>query len=304
VRQHGQRSDSLSVFFVVDDVGILQGEIEVGDLLLAPLDGTVADFLESNLVVLRPNQDQEEAVTLFRTHGRAVPPVVDSAGILIGIVTIDDALDVAQDEATEDIQKLGAVEGLDSPYLKAPLGDLIRSRATWLVLLFLSETLTASAMAFFESEIDKAVVLALFVPLIISSGGNAGSQAATLIIRAMSIGEIRMKDWWRVFQRELASGAVLGILLGFIGFLRIGVWSLFFDTYGPHWLLIGTTILVSLLTVVLWGTLVGAMLPFALRRMGADPATSSAPFVATLVDVVGLVLYFTVAAMLLRGTLL
>jgi magnesium transporter len=219
-------------------------------------------------------------------------------------VTVDDVLSVAQKESTDDIQKFGGVEALDEPYSSIPLLRMVKKRAGWLVILFLSEMLTATAMSFFEKEIAKAVVLALFVPLIISSGGNSGSQAATLIIRALALGEVTLKEWWRVMRREVMSGLMLGSILGVIGFMRIAAWSAFSNIYGPHWILVAFTVGTSLVGVVLWGTLSGSMLPFVLKRLGADPATSSAPFVATLVDVIGLVIYFSVAVLILSGTLL
>jgi magnesium transporter len=223
---------------------------------------------------------------------------------LIGIVTVDDILDVAEEEATEDIQKLGGSEALDEPYMEIGIPRMVRKRASWLVILFLSEMLTATAMGRFESEIAKAVVLSIFVPLVISSGGNSGSQASTLIIRAMAVGEVKLKDWWRVLRREFLSGLSLGTILGIIGFLRITLWANLFHTYGPYWYLVAITVGLSLVGIVLWGSLSGSMLPFLLRKIGLDPATSSAPFVATLVDVSGLIIYFTVAAVILRGTLL
>src|SRR5436853_1465429 len=223
---------------------------------------------------------------------------------MIGIVTIDDVLRVADIVATEDIQKIGGVEALDQPYMRVALFQMIRKRAGWLVILFLGEMLTATAMGYFEHEIQRAVVLALFVPLIISSGGNSGSQASTLVIRALAIGEVRLRDWWRVVYREVFTGLALGSILGAIGFLRVALWSIFTNIYGPHWFLVALTVGLSLIGIVLWGTLIGSVLPFGLRRLGFDPAASSAPFVATLVDVTGLVIYFSIAYVILRGTLL
>jgi magnesium transporter len=220
------------------------------------------------------------------------------------MVTVDDVLDVAEEEATEDIQKFGGTEALTEPYIRAPFSTLVRNRARWLIVLFVGEMFTASAMGAFEAEIEKAVVLALFVPLIISSGGNSGSQAATLVIRALSLGEITLKDWSRVLRREIGAGLWLGGLLGIIGLLRVVIWSQFADTYGPHWFLLSLAISISLIAVVIWGTISGAMLPLILKRLGADPATSSAPFIATLVDVFGVIIYFSIAALLLKGTLL
>jgi magnesium transporter len=223
---------------------------------------------------------------------------------LLGIVTIDDILALAKKEDTEDIQKLGGVEAFEEPYIEVPVLKMIGKRAPWLIILFFGELLTASAMAFFEHEIARAVVLALFIPLIVSSGGNSGSQAATLVIRAMALGEVTLSDWYRILRREILSGLALGLLLGLLGFTRIAAWSIFTDLYGPHWFVIALTIGLSLTGVVLWGSLMGSMLPLLLKRFGADPATSSAPFIATLVDVTGLLIYFSLAALLLSGTLL
>ena len=241
---------------------------------------------------------------MFRGEDRAALPVTDSAGILIGIVTIDDVLDVAEAAATKEIQRIGGSEALDEPYMEIAFPRMIQKRAGWLTALFLGEMLTATAMGFFEQEIARAVVLALFVPLIISSGGNSGSQASTLVIRAIALGEVTLRDWWKVMRREIVAGLALGTILGTIGFLRITVWSAFSTLYGPHWLLVAVTVGAALVGVVLWGTLIGSLLPFVLRRLGFDPATSSAPFVATLVDVTGLIIYFSVGLVILRGTLL
>ncbi|MCC7231751.1 MAG: magnesium transporter, partial [Bacteroidia bacterium] len=231
-------------------------------------------------------------------------PVTDFNGLLLGIITVDDVMRVIQEEDTEDIQKFGGTEALDEPYLKVSFRNMISKRAGWLIILFLSEMLTASAMGYFNNELSKAVVLALFIPLIISSGGNSGSQAATLIIRAMALGEVTLENWWHVMKRELLSGLVLGTVLGAIGFVRIAAWTLFTDLYGPHWMLIGFTVAATLISVVIFGTLSGSFLPLILKRLGIDPAVSSAPFIATLVDVTGLVIYFTIAFFILKGTLL
>jgi magnesium transporter len=260
--------------------------------------------MDGKKVSLLVTDDEEVAINVFKEFNRVALPVTDSQGILLGIVTIDDVLELSEKEDTEDIQKIGAVEAFEEPYLDIALPVMIRKRAPWLIILFLGELLTASAMGYFEHEIAKAVVLALFIPLIVSSGGNTGSQAATLIIRAMAIGEVSLGDWFRIMKREIISGLVLGLILGILGFTRVAAWSLFTDVYGEHWLYIGLTIGFSLMGVVLWGTLMGSMLPLILKRLGADPATSSAPFIATLVDVTGLLIYFTIAAMLLTGTLL
>jgi magnesium transporter len=304
IREHGQDSETLNVIYVVDEQGVLVDDIRIRELLLTPLTSRVSDLMDRRFVALQATDDQETAVAVFRREDRTALPVTDSKGVLVGIVTIDDVLDVAEEAATEDIQKIGGLEALDEPYMQIAFGRMIKKRAGWLVLLFLGEMLTATAMGFFEKEIARAVVLALFVPLIISSGGNSGSQASTLVIRALALGEVGVRDWWRVIRREVFAGLALGTVLGTIGFLRISVWSVFSDLYGPHWLLVAVTVGVALIGIVLWGTLAGSILPFVLRGLGYDPATSSAPLVATLVDVTGLVIYFTIASMILRGTLL
>ena len=304
IRRYGHDSETLNLVYVVDDNGKLIDDIRIRKLLLAPPGVNVADLKDDTSISLKATDDQETAVEAMRRSDLTALPVTDSDGVLIGIVTIDDILDVAQAEATEDIQKFGGMEALDEPYLKIAFSRMVRKRAGWLVILFLGEMLTATAMGFFEKEIEKAVVLALFVPLIISSGGNSGSQAATLVIRAMTLTEVTLADWWRVVRREVFTGLALGSILGTIGFVRIALWSAFSNMYGEHWLLVGLTVGVSLVGVVLWGTLSGSTLPFILRRAGLDPATSSAPFVATLVDVTGLIIYFGVALVILEGTLL
>ena len=304
IREHGQDSETLNVIYVVDDRTKLIGEVRLREFLLKPLESVVREFLEQTFVALNVTDDQEAAVEVFKRYDRTVLPVLDSEGVLMGIVTIDDMLDVAEKEATEDIQKLGGSAALEEPYLTVALPRMIRKRAGWLIILFVGEMLTATAMGFFEQEIAKAVVLALFVPLIISSGGNSGSQATTIIIRAMAVGDVMLRDWWKVIRREVLSGLVLGLILGIIGFLRIGLWSAFSNLYGPHWFRVALTVGLSLIGVVMWGTLIGSTFPLLLRRLNFDPAVSSAPFVATLVDVTGIVIYFGVAILLLRGTLL
>ncbi len=304
VRAHGKDSETLNVVYVTDNHNHLIDDLRIREILLAPLHEHVATLMDHRFVSLLVTDDKRKAVGVFRKYDRTVLPVVDSRGFLVGIVTIDDVLDVAEKEATREIQRLGGSEALDEPYATTPLLVMIRKRASWLVLLFLGELLTATAMGYYEEEISSAVVLALFVPLIISSGGNSGSQAATLIVRALALGEVQLRDWWRVFRREIASGILLGTLLGCIGFARIALWSTVSDIYGPHWALYGLTVCLSLVGVVTWGTLSGSMLPFVLKRLGFDPATSSAPFVATLVDVTGLMIYFTVAMIVLRGAVL
>lgn len=304
IREFGHDSETISVLYVVDEKGILLDDIRLREVILAPKGTVVANLMDRKFVALRAMQDQEEAVEVFRKNDRAALPVLDEEGLLFGIVTIDDILDVREEEDTEDIQKLGGTEALDEPYLTIPILEMVKKRAGWLVILLLGEMLTASAMGFFEDEIAKAVVLTLFIPLIISSGGNSGSQATTLIIRAMAVGEVYLSDWWLVMRRELMAGTMLGLILGAIGFLRIWAWTMFTDVYGPHWVGIGFTVSFSLVGIVLWGSLAGSMLPIMLKKLKLDPATSSAPFVATLVDVTGLVIYFSFAFLFLRGTLL
>ena len=304
IRKHGQDSETLTMVYVINEQGHLIDDIHIRSLLLAPPGNTISELMDNQFVALKATDDQETAVTVFKSEERTALPVTDSSGILSGIVTIDDVLRVAEAAATEDIQKIGGTSALDEPYMKIALRRMIQKRAGWLVILFVGEMFTATAMGFFEKEIEKAVVLALFVPLIISSGGNSGSQASTLVIRALAIGEIGLRDWWRVIRREIFTGLALGSILGTIGFLRIALWSLFADLYGPHWFLVALTVGASLIGVVLWGALTGSLLPFLLRRLGFDPAVSSAPFVATLVDVTGLVIYFSIAFVFLRGTLL
>jgi magnesium transporter len=304
VRENGQDSETLNVIYVVDDRGKLLDDIRIREFLLKPLETKVSDLMDENFVSLNATDSQEDALNIFRKYDRTALPVVDSGGVLVGLVTIDDMLDVAEEEATEDIQKFGGMEAVDEPYMRIPLLKMVRKRAGWLVVLFLGEMLTASAMGFYEGEIAKAVVLALFLPLIISSGGNSGSQASMLIIRAMALGEVTLRDWFHVMRKEIISGFLLGCILGTIGFMRVAIWSQFSNIYGPHWLLVALTVGFSLIGVVLWGSLSGSMLPFILRRVGADPATSSAPFVATLVDVTGLIIYFSIALLIMRGAML
>ena len=261
--------------------------------------------MDEHCVSLNAYDDQETAIKVFKDTDRFALPVTDYGGMLVGIVTTDDVLDVIEQEDTEDIQKFGGMESLDMPYVKTPIMSLVGMRAGWLTILFLGEMLTATAMGFFEREIAKAVVLALFIPLIISSGGNSGAQAATLIIRAMALKEVTLEEWWLVMRREIISGLALGVILGTIGFIRITVWQLFdWYNYGPHWVLIGITIFFTLVGIVMWGTLTGSMIPILLKKFKLDPATSSAPFVATLVDVTGLIIYFSIAATILSGTML
>ena len=304
IREYGKDSETLNIIYVVDEKGKLIDDIRIRDIILALPESKVSDLMDENFVSLHVTDDQEKAVQVFKKYDRVALPVLDSLGVLIGIVTVDDVFDVAEEEATEDIHKIGGVEALEEPYVNVPLLQMVRKRAGWLSILLVGEMLTTTAMSFFEGEISKAVVLALFMPLIISSGGNSGSQASTLVIRALSLGELKLRDWWFVMRREIISGVLLGGILGAIGFVRISVWQAVGHPYGVHWVLLGLTVFCSLIGVVLWGTLSGAMLPFILKKLGADPATSSAPLVATMVDVTGLVIYFTMAIIILSGTLL
>ncbi len=304
IRKYGQDSETLNVVYVVDSRWHLIDDLRIREILLADPDQTIRDLMDERYIALQATDDQETAIGVFRNYDRVALPVTDTKGVLLGIVTVDDVLDVAQDEATEDIHKIGGMEALDEPYLTIPFFKLMMKRAPWLVLLFFGQMLTATAMGYFETELERALVLALFIPLIISSGGNSGSQAATLVIRALTTGEVGLRDWWRVVSREALAGLTMGLLLGALGFLRVAGSEMAFDSYGMYWPLIGMVVGLSLVGVVLWGTLAGSILPFLLQRIGADPAASSTPFVATLVDVTGLVIYFTVAALLLSGTLL
>ena len=310
IREHGRDSETLNVIYVVDERGKVIDDIRMREFLLRPLGSAVRDMMEKVFVTLNATDSQQDALNVFRKYDRTALPVVDSSGVLVGIVTIDDMLDVAEAEATEDIQKFGGMEALDEPYMRIPLWRMVRKRAGWLVILFLGETLTATAMANYQAELAKALVLALFLPLIISSGGNSGSQASTLMIRAMALGEVTLRDWWQVMRRELQAGFFLGAILGVIGVVRVGAWAIVGEQYlhqqpyGAHWPLVALTVGIALVGVVLWGTLSGSMLPFILRRVGADPAASSAPFVATLVDVTGLIIYFSIALVIMRGVML
>jgi magnesium transporter len=304
IRRYGIDSETMSMAYVIDEDGKLIDDLRIRQILLASPESHVSDLMDSHFVALKATDKADVAVETMKTADLPALPVTDTEGMLIGIVTVDDILDIAEREATEDIQKIGGSEALDEPYMKIAISKMVKKRATWLVILFLSEMLTATAMGRYEDEIAKAVVLSIFVPLVISSGGNSGSQSSTLIIRAMALGEVRLRDWWKVMKREILSGLSLGGILGTIGFIRISTWHYLFSAYGEHWFLLAITVGLSLVGIVLWGSLAGSMLPFVLRRAGLDPATSSAPFVATLVDVSGLIIYFSVAAFVLHGTLL
>ncbi|MCA6470875.1 MAG: magnesium transporter [Chitinophagaceae bacterium] len=310
IRKHAKNSETIDVIYIINEQGRLVDDIRIRDIILASPDKTMEEITDGRVISLGVQDDQEYAGQIFKMNNRVALPVVDDNNILLGIVTIDDMLWVANEEFSEDMQKMGGTEALNEPYLDIPFFKLIKKRAGWLILLFFGELLTASAMAFFSDELSKALILSIFVPLIISSGGNSGSQASTLIIQAMAVGEVSIEDWWRVMRREILSGLTLGGILGLIGFIRIAVWhqlmqqGVIEDVYGEYWFLIGFTVSFSLVGVVLWGTLTGSMLPLLLKKLGADPAVSSAPFVATLVDVTGLIIYFSMAWLFLHGIMI
>ncbi|HEU5364328.1 MAG TPA: magnesium transporter [Hanamia sp.] len=311
IRDVGKNTETIDVIYVINKHGELLDDIRIREFILASPDTKVSEMMDGRFIELNVNDDQEAANEVFKMNNRVALPVVDDYNVLLGIVTIDDVLWVAGEEFSEDVQKIGGSQALDMPYLETPLFTLVRKRVGWLTILFLGEMLTATAMAYFNSEMEKVIILTNFIPLIISTGGNSGTQASTLIIQAMALGEVTLRDWWRVMRREVMSGLLLGTMLGIVGFCRIAIWSFLMHeqiitsyTYGEHWFLIGLTVCFSLVGVVLWSSLIGSMLPLILKRLGADPASSSAPFVATLVDVTGLIIFFNVALFTLRGTLL
>ncbi|WP_428940413.1 magnesium transporter [Fontivita pretiosa] len=305
IRTAGRDVETLNVLYIINEQGKLLEDVRLGTVVLADPQTMIGDIEERPLVSVPATATRDEVLEAFERYDRVALPVVDNDGHMLGIITADDIIDVVEQKATEEMHRLGGMEALDLPYAQTPFWQMIRKRVGWLSALFLGEMLTATAMGHFEQEIAQAVVLALFVPLIISSGGNSGSQAASLIIRALALKELRLRDWWRVFGREILSGVALGTVLGLIGFVRIAVWyAAGWQHYQGHPYLVGMTVWASLIGVVCFGTITGSMLPFLLRRLGFDPATSSAPFVATLVDVTGLCIYFLVALLILRGTLL
>jgi magnesium transporter len=304
VREHGQGRETLHVLYVVDERGRLIDEVRLSTLVLSPPERRVVDIHDRQLVSIPATADREEFISYFEKYDRVALPVTDSQGVLLGIITVDDVLDAAEEEATEDIQRLGGMEALESSYLDTGFVGMIRKRVGWLTVLFIGQMLTATAMAHYEDAIARAVFLSSFVPLIISSGGNSGSQATSLIIRALATRDLSLNDWWKVAGREASSGLVLGVFLGVLGLLRILLWPQREEVYGPHFGHVGVAVGLSVLGVVTFGTLCGSMLPFLLRRLGLDPAAASAPFVATLVDVTGVTIYFTVAHLVLGGLLL
>lgn len=311
IRGVGKNTETIDVIYVIDKHGELLDDLRIREFILASPDTKVSEMMDGRFIELNVNDDQETANEVFKMNNRVALPVVDDNNVLLGIVTIDDVLWVTNEEFSEDIQKIGGAQALDMPYLETPIFTLVKKRVGWLVILFLGEMLTATAMAFFNDEMTQVIILTNFIPLIISTGGNSGTQASTLIIQAMALGEVSLRDWWRVMRREIMSGLMLGTILGIVGFCRIAIWSFLMHeniitsyNYGPYWVLIGLTVCFSLVGVVLWSSLIGSMLPLLLKRLGADPASSSAPFVATLVDVTGLIIFFNVALWTLTGTLL
>jgi len=304
IRENGKNKETLNVVYVVDDKGKLIDDIKIREFLLSTFDTKISDLIDDNYVALNVYDDQEKAVELFRKYDRVALPVVDNSGILLGIVTFDDVMDVVVEETTEDIQKQAAVGVLEEPYSEISVLNMIKKRVGWLSILFIGQMFTATAMAYFEDAIEKAVVLAIFVPLIISSGGNSGSQAASLVVRAMALGEINLNDWFKIFKRELLTGLSLGLILAIIGFLRFNLLPAPSIGFEEYWILITLTVSFSLVGVVLWGTLIGSMLPFIMKRLNFDPAASSTPFVATMVDVTGIMIYFSIATFLLKGLIL
>jgi len=304
VRQQAEKVEMIYYAYALDDGGHLLGVVSFRELISAARTKKVREVMHTDYVFVQEDTDQETVAQMLAKRKLLAVPVLDSDGHMIGVVTSADVAGIVLEEAGEDIVKIGGMEALEGPYLEVTFAQMVRKRAGWLAILFVGEMLTATAMGFFSSEIERAVVLALFIPLIISSGGNSGSQATTLVIRAMALGEVRLRDWFRVIKREMAAGVTLGAILGMIGITRIFVWHAIRGTYGPHYLVVALTIGCSLIGVVLFGTMAGSMLPFILRRCGLDPASASAPFVATLVDVTGLIIYFSVASIILRGILL
>lgn len=297
IRLNGKNSETIDVIYILDDDGILLDDLRIRELLINDPDTPIKDLMDDRLIYLNALDPEEHAIQVFKMNNRVALPVIDNDRKLLGIVTIDDVLWLADEEYSEDMQRIGGTGALDEPYLDMPLNRLVKKRAGWLIVLFIGELLTASVMQYYEDQLAKVIVLAMFLPLMISSGGNSGSQASTLIIQAMATGEVKLYHWWRVFRREVISGLSLGVILGVIGFSRIYVWHIIFpNLYGEQWLMVATTVSLALIGIVMWGSLIGSMLPFILKKLGADPATSSAPFVATIVDVTGLIIYLTIAS--------
>jgi len=301
-----ERLEAMNTIYTTDAAGRVKGVMSLRELLAAPEGGKVSDVAWQEVVTVPVTADRAEVARLTREYDLVAIPVVDQNDVIQGVVTVDDVIDALVEEHTEDVQRFGGMEALNEPYTQMGFFSMIRKRAPWLAALFIGEMLTTIPMKYFEGEMQKAIVLGLFIPLIISSGGNSGSQATSLIIRSLALEEVRLRDWWKVFLRELPSGLVLGMILGMIGVIRVVIWQYFgiAGGYGPHYFLIAIAIGLSLIGVVTFGSVIGSMLPFVLRRLGFDPASASAPFVATLVDVSGLMIYFNVAQLLLRGSML
>lgn len=305
IKKHGKKAETLTYIYIVDENNKLTDDLAIGEILLAEPDEKLSALTDHSFISLQTTESTEDSFSAFEKYDRGALPIVTENGTLVGIVTLDDIVDKIKERDTEDILKFGGMEGIEVSYTRTPLAQLVKKRASWLIILFIGEMLTASAMGYFDDEIEKAVVLALFVPLIISSGGNSGSQAASLIIRAMALQEVKLSDWWYVFKKECFSGLLLGSILAVIGFIRICIWQeLGLFDYGTYWIPVAITVSLSLLFIVLWGTLSGSLIPFLLRKIKLDPATASAPFVATLVDVTGLIIYFSIASIILQGKLL
>lgn len=304
LRKHADHIEDVFAIYVVDDADKLVGVIPLKKILTTSLRAKIADVYAPEVFSVKTGMDAEEVAKVMEKYNLVFMPVVDNLGKLVGRITIDDIVDVIRKEETEDVQKMAAVQVLDESYMSSSVWEVIKKRSGWLMILFLGESFTATAMSFFEDQIAKAVVLALFVPLIISSGGNTGSQASTLIIRSLALGEVTVRDWWKIFSKEIKVGIVLGLILGIFGFLRVAVWNSVLNVYGEHWMMVAVTVGLSLIGVVLWGNLMGTLFPFILKRAGLDPAVSSAPFVATMVDITGLLIYFSIASLLLTGIII
>lgn len=304
IRKHGKDSETINVIYVINDKGELLDDIRIRDFILSQPFKKVSDLMDNRVTSLQAYDDQEKASEVFKMENRVALPVVSQSNKLLGIVTIDDILWVAEEEFSEDMQKMGGTEALEQPYLEVPLNKLYKKRIIWLLILFIGETLTIAAMSNFQETLEQVLVLSTFIPLIISSGGNSGSQAATLIIQAMALGEVAIRDWWRIASREIISGFLMGATLGIIGFFIIYGGYHIFGLFGEHYIRIGFAIGTTIIGVVMWGTIMGSMLPLLLKKLGADPAASSTPFIATLVDVTGLLIYFGTAFLLLKGVLL
>jgi magnesium transporter len=304
IRKYGKDSETINVIYVINTEGELLDDIRISEFILNPPDKKVAELMDERFVALHPEDDQETAAEIFKMNNRVAMPVISQGKKLLGIVTIDDILWVAGEEFSEDMQKMGGSVALEEPYLDVPLFRLYKKRIIWLIILFIGETLTIAAMSSFQKTLEQVLVLSTFIPLIISSGGNSGSQAATLVIQALALGEVTVKDWWLIVRREIISGIGMGITLGFFGFLIINGGHQLFGLFGEHYIRISFAIATAVVGVVTWGTIMGSMLPLLLKRLGADPATSSTPFIATLVDVTGLLIYFGTAFLLLKGVLL